>query len=541
MSSGSVQLDALSRKLRVPADLIYVVGLVVGSLLSIALFNNLVKTFYRSAAPHSAIVATLPIVAAALLALAFLHVRSSQFVPLLRIALRSSSLGLLVYLLVERPDFTAANPNFAGDAEYIWYTYYFVVALAAASIVFPAFNIPVAIYIMSAGFLISPISGMGSSTLDIRYMLDMAIYLTIFPIGLQLLERRGIVREYDQHQQTITFIAFGLHLGNYFWSGVAKLLVGPFFWTWALENQTQNLIPYSIDKGTLPFGHIPWMVDYAYSLAGMFVLPLNLAIIGFQLFAIICVLRISWLRIATTFYDLMHIGIYVLGGLLFWPWIWNNFTILIATNSPRLSISRSAKAACIVTILLGNPLVEMYKSARLAWFDVADARQSYFEAVTDSGNVRVPPSFFLSHSYGVSLGYMDGVPHSGHYGHSNWNSVPHYERQLTSGTCPAPPTGKVEGEETPEHRAVRLEKLGRFIRAHHAKMIDRAETFGPNSYYLRLHHHPSNPYLFGEFSNLNLKDVRAYNLVLESACYQLHDGHMTKKVVGKSVDRFDVR
>ena len=151
MSSGAVQLDTPYRKPRVSADLIYIVGLVVGSLLAIALFNTLVKTFYKSAAPHSAIVATLPIVATTLLAFAFLHVRSSQFVPLLRIALRSSSLGLLVYLLVERPDFTPANPAFAGDAAYIQYTYYFVVALAAASIFRPAFNIPVAIYTYRRG------------------------------------------------------------------------------------------------------------------------------------------------------------------------------------------------------------------------------------------------------------------------------------------------------------------------------------------------------------------------------------------------------
>ena len=323
--------------------------------------------------------------------------------------------------------------------------------------------------------------------------------------------------------------------------GVAKLLVGPFFWTWPLENQTQNLIPYSIDKGTMPFGHIPWLVDYAYFLAGMFVVPLNLAIVGFQLFAIVCVLRVSWLKIATLFYDLMHIGIYVLGGLLFWPWIWNNFTILVATNSLRNGISRSAKAACILTILMGNPLVEIYKSARLAWFDVADARQIYFEAVTDSGNVRVPASFFLMSFIWCFARLRRCLAALGPLRAQHLECGPILRAATHFGHLPGSPTGKVVGEETPEQRAVRLEKIGRFIRAHHTKMLGRAETFGPFNYYLRLHHHPSNPYLFGEFSDLNLKDVHAYNLVLESACYQLHDGRFTKKVVGRTVDRFDVQ
>lgn len=537
---SSVGVPATRLRPALQAKALYVIALTVGSLLAVAGFNVLVKEFYKSAAPHSLAVALVPIVATTALALAFLHVRSSDFTPLLRVALRSSSIGLLAYLIVERPDFTLAADAYVGDAAYIGLAYYIVLPLAAASVVWPAFNIPVAIYIISAGYLITPISGIGSSTLDIRYMVDMAVYLTIFPIGLQFLARRGQIADTAPHQEVITFISFGLHLGNYFWSGVAKAVAGPFPWTWPIENRTENLIPYAIDKGTLPFGHTPWLVDYVYSFLGPLVVPMNFAIIGFQLFAIVCVLRVSWLKIATTFYDMMHIGIYVLGGLLFWPWIWNNFTILIATSRLRDGISRPAKAACILTILLGNPLVELYKSARLGWFDVADARQSYFEAVTSHGNVRVPASFFLSHSYGVSLGYVDAKAHSGHYGHSNWNAARDYGRQLTSGSCPAP-EAHVKGEETAEERAQRLDRIGRFIRAHYAKMLDRADQYGPHSYYFRLHHHPSNPYMFQPFGELDLKDVQAFNLVLESACYQLNDGHIAKRVVARTVERFDVR
>jgi hypothetical protein len=36
-------------------------------------------------------------------------------------------------------------------------------------------------------------------------------------------------------------VMVGAHLGNYFWSGVAKLLAGgPEPWTWPLANPTQN-------------------------------------------------------------------------------------------------------------------------------------------------------------------------------------------------------------------------------------------------------------------------------------------------------------
>ncbi|WP_072396586.1 hypothetical protein [Hyphomicrobium sp. CS1GBMeth3] len=541
MSSGVLELEAPDEKRRAAIELACIAGLVIVSLLSIGLFNSSVKAFYKFAATQSAAVGFLPIGAATLMAIPFLRVRGTHFIPLLRIALISSSLGMLAYLLFERPDYTLSDPAFSGAAAYIGYAYYLVVGLAVASVVFPALNIPVAIYIISTTALIAPISGIPSSTLDIRYMVDMAVYLTVFPIGLRLIASRlGASFEQQRHQQTLAFIGFGLHLSNYFWSGVAKIVVGPYFWTWPLENKTHNLIPYAIDKGTLVFGQFPFLVDVAHSGSALMIVPLNILIVGFQLFAIACVLRRSWLVVTTLFYDLMHIGIYVLGGILFWTWIWNNFTILLAVNAFKERISQAAKAACVFTILLGNPWAGLYGSARLGWFDVADARQIYFEAVTDNGEVRVPASFFLSHSYGVSLGYVDTLPRSGHYGPSNWNTVRDYTRQLTSGTCPAPESGPAKGEETAGQREMRLAKLGGFVRAHHDKMLDRAAALGKNNFYFRIHHHPSNPYLFPEFGRLDLKDVRAYNLVIESACYQLREGQVVKRVVGRTVERFDV-
>jgi len=137
--------------------------------------------------------------------------------------------------------------------------------------------------------------------------------------------------------------------------------------------------------------------------------------------------------------------------------------------------------------------------------------------------------------------YMDTVAHADHYASMPWNAARDYSRQLTSGTCPTPAsdsTSKVESE--PEHRK-RLQSISRFIRAHHKKMLAREQTYGKFNYYYRVHHHPSNPYLFQEFSALDLKDVRAYDLVLESACYKLKDGHVVKKIVGRTVERIDVR
>jgi hypothetical protein len=149
------------------------------------------------------------------------------------------------------------------------------------------------------------------SILDIRYMADMTLYLSTF--GILAVQVGPKLHDYfaDEARQTeLAFVAFGLHLANYFWSAVAKLTIGPHLWTWALENHTYNSIPNTIVNGTLPIGQFPTLVQFVYDFMKATVIPLNLAIVAFQLFAIICVFRV----------------------VMFWPWIWNNVTVLLAVQ-----------------------------------------------------------------------------------------------------------------------------------------------------------------------------------------------------------------
>jgi hypothetical protein len=541
-------LTAGQRPVNAINEAIVSVVLVALSLWILARLNDLLFVYFSRYGESKALV-WLPFLACVAFASCFSSVRYATFIPLMRLALRSSAIGLLAYLLLEPPDLTLANPNAFGAAEYVRLSYAGAILFAALSVSRPAFVIPVAIYISSTRLLVEEISNLQMSTLDIRYMLDMALYLSLFgAVGLTI--GRLIQPNFsdERRQQEITYVGFGLHLGNYFWSGVAKLMIGPHLWTWILENQTSNTIPYAIVNGTLPIGHLPWLVQPVYDFVHVIVQPLNLAIVGFQLFAIVCPLRLAWLKLATLFYDLLHIGIWILGGLFFWPWVWNNVTILVAANAQRSPIKPTAKAACILTILLGMPSVPLYpslpfyKAAGLGWFDVADARQTYFEAITNDGRrARVPSSFFLSHSYSVSHGQMDTVPHVGHYSHTWWGSAHDYGRLLSSGKCLTPEVVPADTLERAEQRTERLNKVGQFIRAHHAKMLHWQSWLGSRGYYFsRLYHHPSNPLLFGAFNALNLGDVVAYNLVVESVCNRLVSGSPETTVIMRTEARFNV-
>ena len=91
-----------------------------------------------------------------------------------------------------------------------------------------------------------------------------------------------------------------------------------------MENQTQNMIPVALKKGVLPSGAYPALTQWMSDTLGTVVVLSNLLVVLAQLFAISAPLRMRWLFIAALAYDVLHIGIYLVSGLLFWPWIWNN-------------------------------------------------------------------------------------------------------------------------------------------------------------------------------------------------------------------------
>jgi hypothetical protein len=270
--------------------------------------------------------------------------------------------------------------------------------------------------------------------------------------------------------------------------------------------------------------------------------PLNAGVVLIQLFALICIFRVTWLKVASLLFDVLHLGIYVFGGLFFWPWIWNNITVLWAAEKAKEGLSVNTKVACLAAIVLGAPALKLNEAAWLGWFDVADGRQVYFEAVTVDGKfVKAPSAFFLSHSYSVSHAYMGAQRIPGQYPYTMLASSDYVSRNESSGSCAAPKPEPDEVVETAEQRLERQQSLSRLLRAHHRKMLGREEAFGLGSYYFHLHHHPSNPFLYPEFNKLSLNDVIGYRLVIESVCHRMVDGKLAKRVLARNTEYFDVR
>jgi hypothetical protein len=482
------------------------------------------------------------IFACTLVAALFFHrVTYTTYPKAFSITARTTAIGVSLYLAIEPPEFTLADPGKSNLLAYVDNGYWFALAASVVGIWRPSFTFPAAFYAISTRAVVEQISGVSMSVLDIKYMMEMGQFLSLCACGLavvRLVQSRFAATtatlDLEAVAVCLAFIAFGFHLANYFWSGLAKLTLGPHFWTWAWENQTQNIMVTALKKGVLPSGAFPGLTQWMFDGFGHLVKPSNLFVLAIQLFAIVAALRTRWLIASALAYDAFHIGIYVFGGLFFWPWIWNNGSIIVAVRGAKFGWQ--PKVCCIVSVLAGYSGY-LGGAARLAWFDILDVKISTIQVQDSQGNwIDVPVSFFLSHSYSMSHGYYIRANEPGHYPFSLWGSVTDYDRQVRSGKCDAP--GEFAQPESREERRARLEKLSRFIQVHHERRLETA--IWPFGFYLRSHHHPSNPWLYHDFNRLDLSTVKRYRVVVQSVCLNLEKGKVGEREIKRDEIYIDV-
>ncbi len=481
---------------------------------------------------------------------AFGCVRYGRFSPLFATLTRWCSAGLAVFLLFEPPDLVLAFEDGAWQLAAVERLYWPALAFAVLGFFRPSFVLFAASYIIAVRYLIEPITGYRGATLDIRYLVEMGQYLSICAVALFFAKYRferspeNAPRWLDLGtlELCIAFNAIAFHFGNYLWSGVAKLAAGPDITSWLLENPTEVNILLAIEKGAFVFAAWPNLTQAIYD--GFSTLrPLsNAFVLVTQALAVVAVLRKYWIVLASLAYDALHIGLYLLGGLFFWPWVWINVAVLLAVRKHvARKIPAVAVASCVIVMVLGRPL-DIAHFAYLGWYETNAVRSSYIEAQLDNGDwVRLPSAYFGTLSYSVSHGRIDYGPREGHYAASAWSAVPYHDFAARRGCVPP---DEIAGESAAgkRDRLVRAdnavagedELLTRFVRSRHAEVMTRLGDDGRYNPYLRIHHHPSNPLLYPEFNAVDMREVRRYRLVTESVCLSLEDGRLVRDRLASS-------
>jgi hypothetical protein len=322
-------------------------------------------------------------------------------------------------------------------------------------------------------------------------------------------------------------IAVGIHFGNYFHSALAKLLLpdGPILW--AIDNSTNNLISVTLDGGFLPIGHWPELTALLHDSFAKIVVLSNATILLGQLAAIVAVLRARWIIAITVFYDITHVVIFLVSGILFWKWILLNAVIVAAAASLRgQKFSRLEMVAASLAVVFG---ITSFFAARLAWYDTSAYNRASIYAVTGSGQeVEVPSNYFLGASVAFAQMRLGSPEPNLHLPTLTWGST--VDPQIVRAARECNFSRLEPGNPYPFHAA----EVARLIRQHHRAMLSHVSAAGHFAYDWYPHHIWSNPLLFRQFATVDMRSILAYRYVVEAVCVDFSDGRLRRRVLHRS-------
>ena len=436
-------------------------------------------------------------------------------------AIRGLTIILGAYLVLAEPSFNAESNSMQGSL--IWhFTWIRWVGVAAAAATWwrPSFGLITATsVIVSKALTVAILQISGLSPTDYLPVVEFLIILILgVLLSSLLLALQGHVtalkklewKNWLRDAPTIVFLfAVAIHFGNYFHSGLAKVLLDGPILAW-IGNITPALMEIAEIAGHSPIALSPELAANLHTwMLNNYVL-FNAVTLITQLGSIVALRRISWALWMTVFYDITHIVIALLTGIFFWKWILLNAIIVACLTQMRHSvISPGTYVLLVATVLFGQTV---FFTGKLGWFDSQGFVHHYFNVVdSDDNTIRVPSNFFLSGSLTVAQNRM-GTPSNKHFPLRTWGNARSYE------IVEATRTGCTFSDQTHNIYPFDAKRLENYIRAHHNFMLARSpllEQAGIDRY---PHHIFSVPWLHTDFYNLDLRRVTHYEYVVESIC-----------------------
>ncbi len=536
--------------LRIPsAEVAAPLALLLFSLLG---FKALRKLFFHAA--HTETNAFLLVLACCAGAACFTGIRYAAMPHLLRAVVRGIGVVVLVQVLFDTlaPVPPAPNVLFGeGHGHQLFFRYGGMVAVAVgvASLWRPAFLVPLFAWYVSFRLLIGPLSGIPVVDTDYLNMLDTGLFAVVGALFVltvtcdEVLKRlpwlRGWMGGLSPAElrlgacSLLWACAVGAHLGNYFCSGLAKLLASGVDapWTWLTSNPTQTAMVIGLERGDSPLATFPRLLQGVWDTISGNAVVFNTFVLGAQLLAPIAILRLRWLLVFTLLFDVFHIGVYFTLGALFHFWIAVN--LIVYSSAWRLKesdITPVMKAVCMVTVMFGNLV---FYTNWLGWLDGAKLASPQFYAETRDGrSVLMPQVYYGIYSYTIAQAgmYIPDNHFSFRIGGNNLN-----REAWRDATHCGPAIMPTQDTGVSEHAVEALVRdTDRFMRSYPA-------IKDLNLYYFYPHHMQPNPWVFTEFNRLKLEDIVGYRYVVESVCLDLRGGQLQRDVRHRSEFRYDVR
>lgn len=368
--------------------------------------------------------------------------------------------------------------------------------------------------------------------LDVLPLMQVPVYVALSVVALELVKRNRMAPFSGVAERlrgagaapyfAILLVAIAMQAANYFYSSLAKggLDGGPF--DWVLHNENQNIFHIALYNKQLLWGELGALADTVTALLHFVGRPFAIGIFLIQLMALVVFANRRLLLVLFALFDLMHVGIFVLVGANFWTWFMVNLSIIAAVSKlPKEAFSWKVGVAGAAAILL-SPLFA--NVAKLGWYDSLAINSAYFAVVQSGGRVeRVPSTVFGFYSYPIahmSFGlppgtYLPTLTNGGTFSAATLRQS--YRCDFPN--SPSPFEAKWEGD-----------KLDAFIKGLHRQILGKVDADGHFSNMLYPHHFWSAPSVERAFSSVDMRQVRAYIMMVDSVCLDPESGALKRKV-----------
>lgn len=437
-------------------------------------------------------------------------VSSGDLPDAVRVLLRGLVVACGLYNLLLFPDFPVIASRLGGQAEAGIVAAWCAAAIAAVlAWQRPAWLLFCAFYAFWIKQAAGWVTGFRYHTLlDVQPLYLMPAYLAIAVVVHRLLRRQQA--DTQKTWRAVLWVAIAMHAANYVVAGVAKVTLDGAFLEWPLHNDVTNILLVSLHNKQLLWGDASRLAEAVVGGLWAVQRPLAIVLLLAQLAMLAAFTHKRLMLGLFVFVDLMHVGIFAMVGANFWTWFMVNLAIIAAVaRVPAAAFDWKAGLVGAALIAITPVLI---KVTPLAWYDTRAVNSLYFEVVDEAGHTtRVPNTFFGFYSYPIahmSFGLPPGayLPTSTNGGTS------------MSGVRKEALQCRFSSTESPIMKRWNAEAMQRFIQAYHRHVVAKATADGHWSNALYPHHFWSAPSVEQAFSQVDLRRIGHYRLVIESDC-----------------------
>jgi len=245
--------------------------------------------------------------------------------------------------------------------------------------------------------------------------INFGVYINIKPINevLILFMIFIVIKSfYKDFSILVLFIVLlCLHASNYYIPGFGKILISDYGIDWIWVNDLSNLLIAKYAHGwLLEFISLDSMLSITQWVS-FFSVPLQIFTFLMQIIALFLFINKRFALFLFILFELSHLGIFLLSGILFWKWILLNLGIVYVIK--KLNRQNIEKVFNYKTTLFALPFILLgagvFKTEKLAWYDTPLNNFNKVYVVTTT-NQRYAIDANLFHLY--KFAWYDGLLNS---------------------------------------------------------------------------------------------------------------------------------